>query len=1032
VISFAEFLRLAHGADVKPYPWQARLAERCAQSEPPSLIAVPTGAGKTTTIDALVWALAHQADRPAAERTVGVRIVWAIDRRILVDEVHKHAATLAQTLDDALGDEGDPLHDLAGRLAMISDAAPLVATRWRGGLEGRPERWGPLQPQVITSTIAQIGSRLLFRGYGVGRRSLAVEAGLAACDTTICLDEAHLAEPFRETVEAIRDHRKASERGLALPGLRTITLTATPSRDAGDALTIEDGDRLALGSRFTGQKRAVLVEPEPGEGEAAQVKRLVAAAASYVQEGSPTVACVVNTVRRARAVFDLLSKELVDEAEIALLVGPQRPADRDRMLKQHWGALFEGTAGKRPLVCVATQTFEVGLDADVAAMVTESASAMALVQRLGRLNRRGTISGRATIVRDEGSWLYAEEEPAAWEWLQGLVADDGAIDLSVAALAEHPPPQPSRTPCAATLTSEVVELLAQTAPSPGAWREPDPDVFLRGPEAKPVAEVALCWRSDLRPDRVGKEFDQYRSMLLKLVSPQRQELLTLSLTAARALLAARYPERRDQAASAAKAALLEADVEDSMRETSLPDPRRSHGMVPFVVLRGQEVHSGTLNSAKAGSNGAEEDEASAISPSAIRAGDIVVLPTSAGGADDNGLAPLQPRDEPASDVAPDRQPYGDPVPVRLTPQALAGVGEMQIGPKRWERIVAACAKAEQAIVNTSGQKARAQRVDRLIEHLRTPGLLAEHEGLGLLVPGSLRRDGWTVMLRSVTAADADGAPHLSKVDFGADELDDAHDAIEPEVDLDEVPPTDDSIAELRNPERVWVLLPIRVKDAENDDRHLGDEREPPTIDQHARAVGEKVKECAERLRLAPALTTALVLAARAHDHGKADARTQAFYRRGVYALAATPIAKSEFGTHDPRTARIATLLAGMPKRQRHEIASVAVLDDALSSGAVEMELNGADRDLALHVVGVHHGLGRPVPEMPEGGRVPRSFEIDAAGVAGRAVGDGRDGWANGAWLERFWQVFERYGPWGMAYLEALLVLSDRAVSAEGG
>jgi CRISPR-associated endonuclease/helicase Cas3 len=1031
VISFAEFLRLAHGADLKPYPWQARLAERCAQGEPPSVIAVPTGAGKTTTIDALVWALAHQADRPAAERTVGVRIVWAIDRRILVDEVHKHAARLAETLDDALGDESDPLHELAGRLAMISDAAPLVATRWRGGLEGRPERWGPLQPQVITSTIAQIGSRLLFRGYGVGRRSLAIEAGLAACDTTICLDEAHLAEPFRETVEAICGHREASERGLALPGLRTITLTATPSRDAGDAITLEDGDRLALGSRFTGQKRAVLVEPVPGEGEAAQVKRLVAAAACYVQEGSATVACVVNTVRRARAVFDLLCKELGDEAEIALLIGPQRPADRDRMLKQHWGALFEGTVGTRPLVCVATQTFEVGLDADVAAMVTESASATALVQRLGRLNRRGTIFGQATIVRDTGSWLYAEEEPVAWEWLQGLVADDGAIDVSVAALAEHPPPQPSRTPYAATLTSEVVELLAQTAPSPGAWREPDPDVFLRGPEAKPVAEVALCWRSDLRPDRVGKEFDHYRSMLLKLVPPQRQELLTLSLTAARALLAARYPERRDQAASAAKAALLEADVEDSMRETSLPDPRRSHGMVPFVVLRGQEVHSGTLNSAKAGRNGAEEDEASAISPSAIRAGDIVILPTSAGGADDNGLAPLQPRDEPASDVAPDRQPYGDPVPVRLTPEALAGVGEMQIEPKRWERIAAACRKVEEAIVKMSGQAARAQRVDRLIEQLRTPGLLAEHEGLGLLAPGYPKRDGWTVMLRSVTAADADGAPHLAEADLGADEVDDALDAEAPEADLDEAPPADDSTTEVRSPERVWVLVPIQTENAESDERRLGDEREPPTIDQHARAVGEEVRECAERLRSAPALTTALVLAARAHDHGKADARTQAFYRRGVHALAAMPIAKSEFGTHDPRTAGIAASLAGMPKHQRHEIASVAVLEDALASGALEMELDGVDRDLALHVVGVHHGFGRPVPEVPEGGRPPQSFEIDAAGVAGRATGDGRDGWANGAWLERFWRVFERYGPWGGAYLEALLMLSDRVVSARG-
>jgi CRISPR-associated endonuclease/helicase Cas3 len=96
-----------------------------------------------------------------------------------------------------------------------------------------------------------------------------------------------------------------------------------------------------------------------------------------------------------------------------------------------------------------------------------------------------------------------------------------------------------------------------------------------------------------------------------------------------------------------------------------------------------------------------------------------------------------------------------------------------------------------------------------------------------------------------------------------------------------------------------------------------------------------------------------------------------------------------------------------------------------------LEVDGLDSDLSLHGVGVHHGLGRPIPDVPEGGKSARPFEIDAAGVKGAARGDGRDGWAEGAWLERFWRIFERYGPWGMAYLEALLVLSDRVVSSRG-
>ena len=727
-----------------------------------------------------------------------------------------------------------------------------------------------------------------------------------------------------------------------------------------------------------------------------------------------------------------------DEADVALLIGPQRPADREYMLEQHGDVLFNGEPAEKPLICVATQTFEVGLDADVTALVTESASATALVQRLGRLNRRGATLGSATIVRDAGSWLYDEDEPAAWDWLQGLAGDDGTIDVSVAALERSTLPQPTRMPRAATLTPEIVELFAQTSPRPESWREPDPDVFLRGAESKPAAEVAVCWRSDLRPDLIDPGADGYRSMLLDLVPPQRQELMTLSLTSARALLAARYPGGGSQTA-AARLAMSDADMEDAMPADPAPEPRHDERQRPFLVLRRGEVRRGTLRHMRhSTARGDVEDAAHPIWPGALRPGDIIVLPTSAGGVDEHGLAPLQPRKDAAVDVAADLRPNSALAPVRLTPEALGGGGG-QLAAGRWKMVTEACTRAEKEIARAPGAEARQQHVDKLMERLCEPRLLSGHEGLARLAKIAQERNGWTVLLRSVGPTDADGMPKLDDAESsGEDEIDelasagetsDAESSEERSAEPEAVAGDDDD-AGLRPLTRVWVLVPVASDRLGSGDRRLGEACPPPTIDQHARAVSGEVRKYAERLKLAPELSEALVLAARAHDHGKADPRTQAFYRRGVHALAATPIAKSEFGTHDPRTSRIAARLAGLPRGQRHEIASVAVLEHALATGALTV-VDGVDRDLSLHSIGAHHGFGRPIPPVPEGGKPARQFEIDAADVRGAAHGDGRDGWADGAWLERFWRVFERYGAWGMAYLEALLVLSDRVVSSKG-
>ena len=938
MIAFAEFFRAVHGAE--PYPWQEALADRLATGALPRAIVVPTGCGKTATIDALVYALASQAERPPAERSVGVRLVWAIDRRILVDEVHDHATKLAERLTTA---EDGVLYEVATSLRSLTDGGePLVATRWRGGLARERTAYHPFQPEVITSTVAQIGSRLLFRGYGVGERSLALAAGLAGTDTTICLDEAHLAGPFRETVTAVRRLRAAEP--FSLPTLGLITLTATPddSEPADERIELNDADRERLRERLEGVKTASLVElasPKDRDRRAA----LADAVADHVDAGRRVVACVVNTVRMAVDVAADLERRL-READHLLLIGPQRPADRRQGVEKYRSVLFKGGEPLRPLIVVATQTFEVGLDADVEALVTESASAAAIVQRLGRLNRSGRREGVATIVRDrEALPLYRGEERIAWEWLSGMRGADGRIDVSVQALLDAASERPAAITRATApdLDRAVVDRLVQTSPRPARADDPDIDAFLNGVEVDPAADVHVAWRCDLRPTTTD---ETYRRALLTLAPPHPDELVTIGIGRARALMASII----GASAAIGSRVLDEPDVEGGRGEAGIPDVA-ARTPLTWCIVRGRDVLAGS---------------------SGLRPGDTLVIPGDAGGYR-TALAPGS-RDT-VSDVAPD-----------VTATA----------PLRFFRL-------SDEVLRVRGIKAFDRR--RLLLHARK--IAREGSEVAPLV-GALGLEveqGARVDLRAV----------LTRADLFAGDFDD-----------DEQPVEDDAGAGADATERESIddVFVITFRPVPEELR-ARDSRVP--LANHAVEVRRRLDKFIAKAELPTPIPQTLSLAALMHDHGKADPRVQAFFHGGQAGIGDELLAKSTFGTRDLRADRAARAAAGLPKHLRHEVESVTVALDALGT------LTDVDVPLWLYLIGTHHGLGRPIPLLPEGGVPARRYLVDVAGVRGVGTGDGEPATRDGAWLTRFLDVVSRYGAWGSAYLAALLMLADRQVSAEG-
>lgn len=225
---FPEFFRAVND-DRAPFPWQDRLVRKVAVERAwPPTIAVPTGCGKTALIDMSVFLLALEADR--SDRVGAIRTFFAVDRRLIVDQAEERASRLAAAL---AGAQSGILAEVAERLRGFGVDKPLRVAKLRGGMayEG-PWCEDPRQPTIVTTTIDQLGSRLLFRGYGCsdGRRSM--EAGLVGNDSLVVVDEAHLSAPFLDTLTAVKKFGA---------DIRCVQMSAT-ARDSESAFSIDKLD----------------------------------------------------------------------------------------------------------------------------------------------------------------------------------------------------------------------------------------------------------------------------------------------------------------------------------------------------------------------------------------------------------------------------------------------------------------------------------------------------------------------------------------------------------------------------------------------------------------------------------------------------------------------------------------------------------------------------------------------------------------------------------------------------------------------
>lgn len=1010
---FAAFFQGVWGVD--PFPWQQDLLTRLATGEDPrrtfagkpgewpAVLDLPTGSGKTAALDIALFHLALEAGQ-GEKRRAPVRIALVVDRRLIVDDAHARAEMLARKLKEAIDNPAGAdaiVLMVAQALSGLAGAGqpPLVARRLRGGAP-REDDWArtPVQPTILCSTVDQVGSRLLFRGYGVGDSMKPIHAGLLGSDCLILLDEAHLSEPFRQTLQAV-ERLRGGDRERAPFGF--AVLTATPQDQEGKerfGLSKADEAHRILACRIDASKPARLVEIASRQGiekESRRAEAVAEEAAAVLGRlktagiAHPAVGVVLNRVARARAVFEQLEEDLKDTARVILLIGPARAVDRDALAQELEPIRTRQIDVPRelpePLIIVATQTIEAGVDIDFDGLVTEAAALDALRQRLGRLNRAGReIKPEAAILAhkdDIGTKaddpVYGDRVKATWNALKELAGESDVVDFGIRALRDRIGKKEAAQLAAPAKDAPVLRaadahLWSHTAPIPIA--DSAVALFLHGPDRSP-ASVQIVWRADIdREDLLVARNDDDRCEklveLFRLVPPRAAETVDVPLWAACAFLEQDIGRLSDLS-----------DI--SERE---PPPEVGNGG------RGNPAFRWT----------GDDKGSETIFPSGLAPGDLIVVPASYGGCDKwgwnpkSGVAVMDRGDAAAQPHAARR--YA----VRLTPVLLAQ-GDL----------------ADREAAGAAAPDAREIAAAEAEWEARLSDIVAERDDARSIVDALLALpapDSICVQLERLTRTKRRrGRPLVSRFPYATDGADRRRGLV-----LLASLGIEDSL-EAPNAAEPWT----------EDDEIGSTTGHAQSLAAHTAQVQEVVASFAQRAGLSNELAHDLATAALLHDVGKADPRFQSWLTGGSpFGWDENNLLAKSGTTALPKLART---MAGLPDKWRHEALSVRA---AIAHPALKQ---AHDRLLVLWLIGTHHGHGRPnFPHADPVDREGKKLHLPTALgeqllLKGKEPGPQSLAFAfdDLNWAEIFVALKEEYGIWGVARLEAFMRLADHRASELG-
>lgn len=513
----------------RPMRWQRRLFERLVDNDLPQTCDIPTGLGKTSVIPIWLIALALQ-NRESCKLLLPRRLLYIINRRTVVDQATQVVETMRLRLQNPKGegwvDHQKTLIALGEKLQALAcrtNREVLGISTLRGELADN-EEWkeDPARPAIVVGTIDMIGSKLLFSGYGDGRYGRAHHAGLVGQDVLIVHDEAHLTPAFSDLLRAVaeeqnRECQRADGQSTIVRPARVIELSATSRESRGTSFTLEPEDEREqiVQERLVASKRLYVHSVSPDK----VTEKILKLAITH--EGARSkVLIYVRSPEQAQKIASSLVKTLGTggNERVGTLTGTIRGHERDQLMRQPPEStasciirhFLDGTVPERSVYLISTAAGEVGIDLDADHMVCDLTTLDAMIQRLGRVNRRGGKDRRAHVhvVGDApaGDKLSELDKAIAatfgilkrWERQQtdGIDVSPGNLRRLIGTLgAEERAAALAPAPAAPPLTDVLLDgwSLTSVPKMPGV---PEVAAFLHG-LTKEVPETFVAWRREV-------------------------------------------------------------------------------------------------------------------------------------------------------------------------------------------------------------------------------------------------------------------------------------------------------------------------------------------------------------------------------------------------------------------------------------------------------------------------------------------------------------------------------------------------------